>query len=174
MIDLMNELEPRKRTSRYHRNEALEALKEGDTEQAAEEFESSREAIMEAIRSLQDLGTPDLSSPKRASETEITIAEQLADCWGILGGVYRSQGDLDEARKAYDEGYKYESSNRFNVLNTYNRVNRLVVRILAKPDLLSDSAPLVEDIEEPATMRQLLGKADEEIELQLRAVRRAN
>src|SRR5260370_21617735 len=127
---------------------------------------------MEAIRSLQDLGTPDLSSPKRASETEITIAEQLADCWGILGGVYRSQGDLDEARKAYDEGYKDESSNRFNVINTYNRVNRLVVRILAKPDLLSDSAPLVEDIEEPATMRQLLGKADEEIERQLREGRR--
>ncbi len=172
MSDLKNELEPLKRRSRYHRNEALEALKEGDTKQATEEFESSREAIREAIRRLQDLGAPDLSSPKRASEAEITIAEQLADCFGILGGVYRSKGDLREARNAYDEGNKYESSNRFNVLNTYNRVNRLVVRILENPDLLSDSSPPVMDIEGAPTMRQLLKETDEEIERQLREGRR--
>lgn len=172
MSDLTNELEPLKRRSRYHRNEALEALKEGDTEQAAEEFESSREAIRDALHRLQDLGTPDLSSLKRASEAEITIAEQLADCWGILGGVYRSQGNLDEARNAYDKGYEYESNTRFNVLSTYNRVNRLVVRILQNPDLLSDSSPQVVDIEEPATMRHLLRKTDEEIERQLREGRR--
>jgi tetratricopeptide (TPR) repeat protein len=172
MSDLMNELESLKRRSRYHRKEALEAIKEGDNEQAAEEFESAREAIRVAIRRLEDLGVPDLSSPRRASEAEITIAEQLADCWGVLGGVYRSEANLNEARNAYDEGYKYESSKRFNILSTYNRLNRLVVRILQNPDLLSESSSQVVDIEEPATMRQLLRETDEEIERQLREGRR--
>jgi hypothetical protein len=175
MSELMSVLEPLKRRSRYHRNEALEALKEDDPDQAAEDFAAAREAINDAINRLKALGAPDPASSERANETEIVIAEQLADCWGILGGICRAQGDdyLSDARDAYDEGYKYESSPRFNILSSYNRVNRLVVRILKEPELLYDPPPLVTDIDVPEkTMVQLLSEADMEIERQLVAGRR--
>jgi hypothetical protein len=169
MSDLPNELEPYKLRSRRHRNKAIKALEDDVAEQAAREFRKSREAMTEALQYLQDLGAPDPNSGKRASEGEIAIAEQLADCWGILGGVCRAQGDLVSAKDAYDNGYKYESSRRFNILNTYNRVNRLVVRILQNPELLSDPQPLVTDLSEPKkTMHDLLCETAEEIERQLR------
>jgi len=169
MSDLSNELEPYKLRSRRHRNKAIKALEDDVEEQAAGEFKKSREAMNEALRYLQDLGAPDPKSEKRASEGEMAIAEQLADCWGILGGVCRAQGDLDGAKDAYDNGYTYESSRRFKILNTYNRVNRLVVRILQSPELLSDPPPFVTDIAEPEkkTMPELLGETAEEIERQL-------
>lgn len=175
MSDIMSVLKPLKDTSRYHRNEALEAVRELDLELANENFDAARAAINEAINYLKSLGVPDPESNQRASEVEITIAEQLADCWGILGGVYRAQGfeHLSDAKNAYDEGNKYESSTRFNILSTYNRVNRLVVRILMDPDLLSDPPPVVDDIPEPVkkTMPELLSETDTEIERQLVAGR---
>lgn len=175
MSDLMSVLGPLKSRSRYHRNEALEALKENDLELANEEFEAARAPINEGISFLKGLGAPDPESKERPGENDVLIAVQLADFWGILGGVYRTQGDdhLSEAIKAYDEGNKYESSKRFNILSSYNRVNRLVVRILKDPQLLSDPQPLVPDIEGPEqkTMSQLLDEAGTEIERQLTAGR---
>lgn len=169
MSDLSNELESYKVRSRRQRNKALKALEDKDTAQAAREFEKSREVINAALRYLQDLGAPDPKAEGLTSEGEIAIAEQLVDCWGILGGVYRAQGNLGGAKDAYDDGYKYESSKRFNILNTYNRVNRLVVRILQNPELLSDPPPVLADIEErEKTMPELLGETADEIERQLR------
>lgn len=175
MNDLKSILEPFKKRSRYHRNEALDAQHDGDFEQAEQDFTAARAAINDAIKCLVDLGVPDPESTERASEAECLIAAQLADCWGILGGVYRAQGDnyLEDAKKAYDEGNKYESSPRFNILNSYNRVNRLVVRVLKDPNLLSEPQPVVNDIEGPdkKTMRELFSETDAAIEQQLVAGR---
>jgi hypothetical protein len=169
MSDMTKELEPYKLRSRRHRNRAIKALEDDLAEQAAVEFKRSREAMNQAIQYLQELGAPDLESEKQASEGEIAVAEQLADCWGILGGVCRAQGDLEGAKEAYDNGYTYESSKRFNILNTYNRVNRLVVRILQTPELLCDPSPVTDIAEtDKKTMSELLRETAEEIERQLR------
>ncbi len=170
MSDLSKRLEPYKQRSRRHRNSAIKALEDGAAVKAASEFKRSHEVMDEALQYLRDLGAPHLKAAEEATEGEIAVAEQLADCWGIIGGVYRAQGDLEGARVAYDNGYAYESSKRFNILNTYNRVNRLVVRILQCPQLLSDPPPLVTNVakHEKQTMPELLGEASEEIERQLR------
>jgi hypothetical protein len=175
MSDINDVLDPLKDSSRYHRNQALKALAENKPELANKNFDAARAAINKAIDHLKTLGAPDPDSTVRASEVEITIAEQFADCWGILGGVYRAQGNeyLSAAKDAYDEGNKYESSARFNILSTYNRVNRLVVRILIDPFLLSDPPPVVDDMPGSVkkTMRELLSETDTEIERQLGAGR---
>lgn len=175
MSDLKSVLDPFKRRSRYHRDAALEARQDNNSQREAEEFGEAVEAIRKAIEELEKLGVPDPASPERASEAEIVIAKQMADCRGILGGIYRAQGagSWSDAIAEYDEGYKYESSPRFDILNTYNRVNRLVVRILRAPDLLSQPLPFVEDIDKSTkkTMPDLLSEADNEIERQLKAGR---
>src|ERR1044072_8749664 len=108
MSEILSVLKPLKDSSRYHRKEALTALAENDVQMANENYEAARAAINEALDYLKALGAPDAESTTRASEVEITIAEQLADCWGILGGVYRAQGNdyLSAAKDAYDEGNK--------------------------------------------------------------------
>ena len=174
MSDLKTQLAPYKERSRYHRTEALEAMDEGDQVQADRDFAAAAAAMSEAIDYVKGLGAPDPESKEPANEAEIIMATQLADCWGILGGVHRAHGPdyWEDAISAYDNGNRYESSTRFNILNTYNRVNRLVVRILKDPDLLSEPPPFVTDIgSDKKTMRELLSEADHEIERQLRAGR---
>lgn len=172
MSELASRLEPYKLRSRRYRKQALHSLETGDPAQAAQNFAMSRRAIREALAYLEDLGAPDLRTPEPASEGDVEIAKQLADCWGVLGGIYRAEGgdQLRDAKEAYDNGFTYERCRRFNLPSTYNRVNRLVVRILETPRLLFEPLPLVTDVPEAErkTMPSLLGEAEEEIDRQLR------
>lgn len=81
-------------------------------------------------------------------EWRAALASELADCYGLLGGVERRwalhpQGSTDPAEhlrrslQAYDEGYKFEADPAFGLTSTYNRVNRLLTRILKNPSLLT-------------------------------------
>lgn len=169
MSDLVSHVESYKLRSRRLRNKALKTLEDGDAGQAAAEFRESVRVMEDALEYLNEMGAPDPELGESASEGEAEVAEQLADCWGIIGGVYRAQGRLADAKEAYDKGYVFESSRRFDILNTYNRVNRLVVRILQRPELLSDPPPAVADIpgHEGRTMPSLLSETAEEIERQL-------
>jgi hypothetical protein len=78
------------------------------------------------------------------------LASELADCWGILGGVERRWAldpSSDEAQRtahlrqsiaAYDKGYCYESDPLLDsTTKTYNRLNRLVSRLLLNPERLT-------------------------------------
>jgi len=172
MSELASRLEPYKLRSRRYRKLALQALETKDSAQAAQDFARSRHAIREALDYLEDLGAPDLKTPEPASEGDAEIAKQLADCWGVLGGIYRTEGgdQLRHAKEAYDKGFTYEGCRRFNLPSTYNRVNRLVVRILEMPGLLVEPLPLVMDVpeKERKTMPALLAEAEEEIDRQLR------
>lgn len=175
MSALSEELESYKLRSRRHRNRALQARdEERDDARAASDFAKAVAAMREALRYLEEIGAPDPEAKELPSEGEIEVAEQLADCWGMLGGVYRAQGDLEQSKLAYDSGYRYESSKRFNILNTYNQVNRLVLRIILNPELLADVPPLVTDgaDNEKRPMLDLLHDAADEIERQLREGRR--
>ncbi|MFY9570397.1 MAG: hypothetical protein WAV20_03210, partial [Blastocatellia bacterium] len=169
MNDLSNALEPYKLRARRHRGKALDALESGDAVHAQKEFEKAHRALAEALDHLRSLGVPDLEVAKPAREGEIAIAGQIADCHGMIGGIYRTEGKFSEAIQEYDKGYMYESSRRFNILNSYNRVNRLVLRILDKPKLLFNPMP-VGDVhpQEGKSMRQLLRDCAVEIDRQLR------
>jgi hypothetical protein len=77
------------------------------------------------------------------------MASELADCWGILGGLERRWAldpasdpgqlleHLQRSIEAYDKGYEYEKESSSSGTSTYNKLNRLLVRVLRAPELLT-------------------------------------
>jgi hypothetical protein len=84
-----------------------------------------------------------------AIELQGQLAVELADCHGLLGGVERRwalegpQGDRElhllASISAYDAGFQLEDDERYGIVNSYNRVNRLLVRLVLQPELLDGS-----------------------------------
>jgi hypothetical protein len=134
-----------------------------------------------AVRILQDaIGVAERSLSN--SELRTQMAEELADCNGLLGGVQRrwaleSDGDARDARlrdsiRAYDAAWKFESGD-YGVVNSYGMVNRLVSRLLLLPKSLftedvTDFGPGIEQL----AMRVHLKDALDRIEAQLSRPRR--
>src|SRR5690349_9782334 len=119
-MSLASQLEPYKLRARRHRGRMVAALESGDSDAAAAEFTSAKAAIDEGFAFLERYDVPDLDATDLAGDGEREVAEQLADLWGIQGGLYRSRGDesqndFSEAVRAYDEGTKYEMSKRFRI-----------------------------------------------------------
>ena len=83
----------------------------------------------------------DASSPRPS-----WLHSELADIYGLLGGIEKRWGltldgqerqrHLEASLAAYDEGFEYEEKLQRNEENTYNRVNRLVGRVLLDPGVL--------------------------------------
>lgn len=104
------------------------------------------------------------------------FAGELADVYGIMGGVTRRQGlsaETDDDRadalklsvEYYDEGFKYEKP-EYGVVNSYNLVNRLVGRILSDPSCLDDTLP--EDaVPADESMEDMLRDAQKQIAAQV-------
>jgi hypothetical protein len=77
------------------------------------------------------------------------MALELADCWGMLGGLERrwaldSASDraqriehLQRSIEAHDNGYEYEKGSLSRGTGIYNKLNRLLVRLLRDPELLT-------------------------------------
>lgn len=174
MSILSREMLPFKMRANRHRENMLAALESGDRTKADEEFRNAELAIKEAFQFLNKYERPEPKAPGPAGEGETAVAEQFADFLGIRGGLYRSRGsavpdgsgrtDLDIAIKAYDDGSVYESSPRFGILNSYNTVNQLVLRILRKPSIIEADEP-VPSLKEP--MLDLLDRAATLIEAQI-------
>ena len=167
-MSLGSELEPFKLRARRHRGRMLKALESADRESAAAEFKQAKAAIDEAFELLKRYPAPEIDSTRPAGQGERAVAQQLADFHGILGGLYRSRGDksendLEAAIEEYDKGSRYEMSERFHILNSYNLVNRLVLRILTDPTLLISKKP----VERGKNMDHLLDEAAGKIEEQL-------
>jgi tetratricopeptide (TPR) repeat protein len=88
------------------------------------------------------------------SETDKEHAQRLYQCLGSLGGTWRDAAELEpDTRKkqsnwnqsitCYDDGYKIESGTNelypdFKFCDSYNLLQRLVVRILREPRCLVD------------------------------------
>jgi hypothetical protein len=119
------------------------------------------------------------------SEVQSQLANELADCHGLVGGIQRrwaEDGPAEERNehlrasiRAYDTGYKFESDPRYGIVNSYNLLNRLISRLLLRPDLLSIRQPvdLGPDIE-TLDVRQELERAAETIREQLAGARRGD
>lgn len=174
MSILTTKLEPYKLRARRHRSKMLRALDIGERATADTEFGNAKAAIDEGFAFLRQYEQPDPAADGPAGEGEAAVAEQLADLWGIEGGLCRSRGDrtrdesgrgdLDHAIDAYDSGWEYEGAQRFRILSSYNTVNRLILRILRTPGILDSTEPV------PGlgkNMRDLLEDAAASIERQL-------
>lgn len=116
-----------------------------------------------------------------------TFAPELADIYGMKGGVSRRQADeaaeagdsqlrrehLRQSRDAYDLGFEYERE-EVGVVNSYNLVNRLVSRILDQPETL-EGAPLQDDeVLLPEALPGELEAAHREVDSQLAESRRGD
>jgi hypothetical protein len=75
------------------------------------------------------------------------MAEELADCYALLGGIERRcaleavsievrESHLGQSISAYDKAWEFESDDKYRVVNSYGMVNRLVSRLLLKPESL--------------------------------------
>jgi hypothetical protein len=108
----------------------------------------------------------------RALEWHATMASELADCWGILGGIERRWAlepstdagqrleHLQRSIEAYDEGYEYEKESSSSETGTYNKLNRLLVRLLRAPELLATHGRAAEGV---MNVRAELEELDEQI-----------
>ena len=94
-----------------------------------------------------------------------TIIAEYADTYGMHGGVERRWGlestgteqrdHLERSKKAYDQGYGYESELGDRAV-TYNRVNRIVARALVTPEFLLDGDDEVNVHQELADIERVL------------------
>jgi hypothetical protein len=106
-------------------------------------WERAADLLKQAI----DLAEEEYRSAK-SDDWRTTMESELADCWGMLGGVERRWAldstdsnerikHLDVSIKAYDQGYVYEQRSTSKRKNTYNMLNRLLVRLVRDPSLLA-------------------------------------
>lgn len=96
---------------------------------AAAEFRKAITALERGLRTLrrqQDGFTSDVCR----------VLEALSQSYGSLGGTWRDAGDRAKARRWYDDGNEYEQERRDNcgARDTYNMLQRLIVRLLDEPE----------------------------------------
>jgi hypothetical protein len=87
------------------------------------------------------------------------LHSELADVLGLTGGVQKRWGfslegeprriHLVASLEAYEEGFRWEVELQQRYASTYNRINRLVGRVLLDPDILEqNTAPFSEIVVE--------------------------
>lgn len=111
------------------------ARDEGDWEKAISD-------LQDGIDHLVTLRTSD--SPHLARK----VASELADTYGMMGGIHRRWGlsfdgadrkrHLEQSIAAYDTGFRHEEDLDLKEASTYNRINRLIGRVLLNPGLLQN------------------------------------
>ena len=131
------------------------------------------------------LARPTLQAPLAEQAVQVAQgAAELSDCFGLCGGIERRWADettgeerlahLTAAALAYDEGYQYESDPRYGIFNSYNMVNRLVVRLLLAPQALDADAPTVLPGLPPLHLRFEFDRAADAIRQQVAGPRRGD
>lgn len=134
-----------------HRSDAQDLRRKGRKEKeqaqrdrlfraAAEEFQKAIAALERGLRTVrrqQDAYTQDVCR----------VLEALSQSYGSLGGTWRDAGDRPRAIDLYDRGNAYEEERRRNCAarDTYNMLQRLIVRLLTEPALI-ERADFVADL----------------------------
>ena len=125
------------------RNEEVRALKaSAKSARADEDWEFAIDELDQAVELLVD------QLPGATGRTRAELASELADSYGMIGGIERRWGlslsdaerqrHLQDSVDAYDRGFSHEQDLDPNVASTYNRINRLVGRVLLNPHVLDD------------------------------------
>ncbi|MFI5352008.1 MAG: hypothetical protein ACHQZS_03520 [Candidatus Binatales bacterium] len=102
---------------------------------AAKEFKKAITALERGLRTLR-------RQQGDYSRDVCRVLEALSQSYGSLGGTLRDAGDLQQAIELYDKGNDYEEERRHNcgARDTYNMLQRLIIRLLADPVLLGSPA----------------------------------
>lgn len=96
------------------------------------------------------------------TEQAAEIRCRLAHCYGSLGGSYRDAGHLMKAIKAYDQGWKLQTST--GTPDTYTELQRLITRILHAPKSVeAGESRTVEDVDVHAELTRLLERLDRDV-----------
>jgi hypothetical protein len=96
-------------------------------------LDRAREILTSVIDLLKSSLAEDASAEARVTTSRNEVARVLADTYGMLGGVERRRGALREALSAYASGCKLEQDPEFGIVDSYNLVNELVLKILIDP-----------------------------------------
>lgn len=86
-------------------------------------------------------------SPERmVNDVEGKIALQGVHLNGSLGGIYRRSGELAKAIDVYAAGARIEGNLRYKLKETYTSTQHLVVRCLARPELIFEAAAIEDSV----------------------------
>lgn len=122
---------------RIHKVSAANAREFGELELALKE---ALAAIQPCEVYLRDLGA---TVPKDSDKMR-RAARELADSYGVAGGILRRMKDYPEALKMYEKGAKLEVDPQLQIENSYNLTNALVTKVIADPNTLSENHEEVE------------------------------
>lgn len=114
------------------------ARKESDNVKRNPLFNAAAEKFQRAISDLER-GLRAVRRQQSDYSTDVCLLlEALSQTYGSLGGTWRDAGNLERARDFYDAGNTYEEQRRqhCNAKDTYNMLQRLVVRVLENPQLV--------------------------------------
>jgi hypothetical protein len=116
------------------------------------DWQSAIDELDEAIALLRDL------LMEASGQSSVTLSSELADAFGMIGGIERRWGlELDGTERrlhlelsvaAYDEGFEHEQHLDPKHASTYNRINRLVGRVLMSPRALDGEGDTTTDVPE--------------------------
>ena len=142
---------------------------QGQYEVAAKTLRDGIDVLEAALTRRESHGDSAHRASAPVDTEENRMAAELADLYGISGGVRRKQGDLIRSIAAYDQGFRYESHPRYGIVNTYNALNRLVTRILMYPGSLSDPDALrnvheLEFVDVPRALNELQTELKKEVD----------
>ena len=119
-----------------------------------EDYDDALKDLDAAIAQLEPiLRNLETKKPEQIDQYEVLrfkLARELADCFGMKGGIYRRQGKLEDAEEMYKVGCKYEED--YKLPDTYNRTNVIVLRLVRAPDdheelgsIILESRDIVQD-----------------------------
>lgn len=107
------------------------------------EYDNALKKVMEALEILSSehekqqiiLSAKGSGETNGAEQVEIKeyrekLRQELSDCYGIAGGLYRRLEDYENSAKMYRQGRKYEQD------DSYNLVNSILIPILQEPEML--------------------------------------
>lgn len=102
-----------------------------DFEDYPDALQDLDDAILCLDSALRELEGKDPGEVEHFETLRLKLAREIADCYGMKGGIYRRQEKLEDAEAMYGEGGKYEHD--YNIPDTYNRTNVIVLRLLRHP-----------------------------------------
>ncbi len=131
-------------------------------------------ALLEEAIAMAREGLTQSSIPELRSQ----LAIEIADCYGLIGGIQRRwaadgppherAAHLAASVLAYDAGFEFESDPQYGIVNSYNLLNRLIGRLLLRPDALSvkgaiDFGPGIASVDVSREFEQAAGSIREQL-----------
>jgi tetratricopeptide (TPR) repeat protein len=157
----------------------IELKRKAKNRTEASRYEKAIELISNAIKIL----TTDIDINSLPPADILSIYSELADCYGIQGGIYRRwsislNNTLDEkslcmrdSYLSYEKGAEIEEMIGKEIPNSYNSLNKIISHILYSPTLLSSPS---NDSYEYKKIKFDLEKLKDKVEKQVSTPDRSN